>query len=205
MNEAVVILDFDSGNLGSILNIHKYLGIPAKISSQAIDVVTAKKFILPGVGSFDFGIKRLKNKSWFNVFEEKVLKEKTPVLGLCLGMQLMCENSEEGVESGLGWIQARCRKFIPDASLKVPHMGWNEVLVEKKNPLLEMGKEQRFYFVHSYFVECDDPENVLCTSTYNHPFVSGFFKGNIFGVQFHPEKSHRFGMNLFKHFSQVSL
>jgi glutamine amidotransferase len=161
--------------------------------------------ILPGVGAFDTGITNLTLAPYFEVLKRKVLVEKTPVLCICLGFQLLANSSEEGKLPGLGWIKGKVAKFQPakmqNGSLKVPHMGWSDVAFRKKSNLVTgMPQDSRFYFVHSYHVECEDPADELISSTYGYPFTAGIQKENILGVQFHPEKSHKYGLQLFENF-----
>jgi glutamine amidotransferase len=167
-------------------------------------IINLKKIILPGVGAFDHGMQGLKQGGWIEFLNEAVLEKKIPVLGICLGMQLMCQKSEEGILPGLGWIDAEVKKFNLDAklNLKIPHMGWNTInILDKPTGILEnTEEEQRFYFVHSFFVECHQSEDIHATSFYGKDFVAAFSRNNINGVQFHPEKSHRFGIALFKNF-----
>jgi glutamine amidotransferase len=202
----LTIVDYGMGNVGSILNMLKKIGVPARLSCRPEDILSAEKIILPGVGAFDAGMKRLRELDLVSVLEEKVVKQGAPLLGICLGMQLLTESSEEGAEPGLGWIQARTKRFRFDENLrdlKVPHMGWNLVSIRSGRGLFHLATEEtRFYFVHSYHVVCDQPQNTLAETTYGYPFVSSFSKDNIFGVQFHPEKSHKFGMQLLKNFTE---
>lgn len=198
----IVIVDYRMGNLGSIRNMFKKIGVAANVSSDADAIDRADKLILPGVGSFDNGMANLKEMGLEDVLTRRVVTQKVPVLGICLGMQLMTAGSEEGTLPGLGWVDARTIRFRHgDAGWKIPHMGWN-VLEPKKTDSLFAGMYEypRFYFVHSYHVVCSDADDVLATTSYGYDFVSAFGKGNIFGVQFHPEKSHRFGMKLLKTF-----
>lgn len=199
----IVIIDYNLGNPGSILNMIKKIGYNAVLTSDIKQLENASKIILPGVGSFDTGVRNLKNLNLINLLNKKVIEEKTPILGICLGMQLMTLSSEEGKEKGLGWLNAITKKFnFQNKELKVPHMGWNTITLRKHSKLFnEMeNQENRFYFVHSYAVECHDENDILTTTCYGYEFVSSFEKENIIGVQFHPEKSHKFGMQLLKNF-----
>lgn len=199
----IVIVDYKMGNLGSITNIIKKIGHSSIITSDIDQIAKADKIILPGVGSFDKAMENLNNLNLINVLNEKALIEKIPVLGICLGMQLLTKSSEEGNVEGLGWIDAKTVKFqLSDfPNLKIPHMGWNEVQLPKKHILCEdMCPDPRFYFVHSYHVVCESDNNVLMKTHFGYDFASGIVKDNIMGVQFHPEKSHKFGMKLFKNF-----
>ncbi len=198
----IVIVDYGLGNLGSIQNMIKKAGGSSVISSDPKDIEKADKLILPGVGAFDNGMSNIKKMGLIDVLNTKVLKQKTPVLGLCLGMQLFAKSSEEGKLPGLAWIDSVNLRFnFDDTRLKVPHMGWNELELKKKSALFDgMPEEKRFYFVHSYHMACNDKADILATTNYGIDFVSAIQKGNIFGTQFHPEKSHKFGLMLFRNF-----
>lgn len=196
----VVVIDYGMGNLGSILNMMKKIGAPAVISSKISDIEKADKLILPGVGAFDNGMKNLSERGLIHVLNNKVIKDATPILGICLGMQLFAKRSEEGILDGLGWIDAETVRFRFEGDktgLKIPHMGWNYLKIAREHHLFgDLGDNPRFYFVHSYHVVCNSSEDVLATTYYGYDFVSSINRGNIFGVQFHPEKSHKFGMRL---------
>ncbi|QRV25192.1 imidazole glycerol phosphate synthase subunit HisH [Marinomonas foliarum] len=196
----ICIVDYGVGNLGAINNMLKYLGVDAVISSDVSMIEAADKLILPGVGSFDYAINQLKRLGLFDVLDREVVVKCKPIIGICLGMQLMTKSSEEGNQAGFGWVDAEVKKFSFE-NLKVPHMGWN-IVEHVNNPLILHGDE-RFYFVHSYYVECNDLNDVMYSTSYGKKFVSGFRKGNIIGVQFHPEKSHRFGMFLLQKFCEL--
>jgi imidazole glycerol-phosphate synthase subunit HisH len=200
----IVIVDFKMGNLGSIANIIKKIGYDSIISSDVETIKKATKIILPGVGAFDKAMGNLKSMELIDVLNEKVLTEKTPILGICLGMQLLTRKSEEGNVSGLEWIEADTIKFRFDENrrdLKIPHMGWNEITISHKHPLFDdMYENSRFYFVHSYHAVCDNKDSLLTQTFYGYEFASCIIKNNIMGVQFHPEKSHKFGMKLIKNF-----
>lgn len=198
----ITIVDYGMGNVGSVFNMLRKLRAKVKISSNNDEIAKSDKLILPGVGSFDRGINSL-NSSWLaTTLSEQVLVNKKPVLGICLGMQIMTRGSEEGSQQGLGWIAADTIKFSLDNNLKIPHMGWNHVQPSVGAKLFESAPEEpeRFYFVHSYYVRADNPQDVSAYCHYGHDFVASFEVGNIMGVQFHPEKSHLFGMNLFQRF-----
>ena len=196
----IVVIDYGMGNLGSIANMIKKVGHKSVITSDLEEIKNASKLILPGVGSFDNGMRNLAELGMIEVLNQKVLVEKTPILGICLGMQLMTKSSEEGNLAGLGWMDANTKKFVSD-TLKIPHMGWNIINHQKNSKLFdEMESEKRFYFVHSYCVSCTYSEDVLTTTPYTHDFISAFERENIIGAQFHPEKSHKFGMSLIKNF-----
>lgn len=204
----LTIIDYGMGNLGSIKNMFKKIGSEALITSDINQIESATKIVLPGVGAFDHGMKHLQELKLINVLEKKVINQKTPFLGICLGMQLLGKSSEEGQLPGLGWIAATAKRFNfaeLDKKLPVPHMAWNFITPKKKSVLLNnMHEDARFYFVHSYHVVNDDEKNCLATTSYGYEFVSMVERENIFGVQFHPEKSHRFGMQLLKNFVELT-
>ncbi len=203
----ITVIDYQTGNVGSILNILKKIGVEAKASSNTNDIRKANKIIIPGVGAFDYGMENLKKLGLIPALNEKVIEQKTPVLGICLGMQLFAQRSEEGNSVGLSWIDAETTKFKFDEkqkNLKIPHMGWNNLIIKKNSPLLEgLGPETRFYFVHSYYLNCKNPDNVTALSLYGYEFPSVVEKENVYGVQFHPEKSHKFGLKLLKNFAEL--
>ncbi|MDF2645166.1 MAG: wbuY [Paenibacillus sp.] len=202
----ITIVNYGLGNLGSIVNMFKRLGVESMITSELHLIEQATKLILPGVGHFDAAMKKIDAMQMRDVLEKKVLIEKTPILGICLGMQLLTNGSEEGSSKGLGWIDAETIRFdFPDRpELKIPHMGWN--LASESNPCrLTQGfdEETRFYFVHSYRVNVNNADNSMLRTTYGVKFDSGIQKDNIYGVQFHPEKSHKFGMKLMRNFADL--
>lgn len=197
----ITIVDYGLGNIASIRNMIKKAGGESMITADPAVVAQATKLIIPGVGSFGQGMKNLEERGLVDALNRKALLEKVPVLGICLGMQLMTLHSEEGDRSGLGWIEAKTKKFnLP--GLKVPHMGWSDIIVKKPDhPLFKNStEEKRFYFVHSYAVHCSNSENILAQTEYGYLFDSMIVKDNIMGCQFHPEKSHKFGMNLLRNF-----
>lgn len=205
----IVILDYGLGNPASIENMVRRAGGQAVISSDPLVVGQADKFILPGVGAFDEGMTNLTGAAFFPVFRDKVLIEKKPLLGICLGMQLLSESSEEGVLPGLGWIQSETVRFSGEVfsgyDYRVPHMGWTEVSFSDRSGLFEnMYEDARFYFVHSYHVKCKDPRNVAVQAGYGIPFTAGIRQNNIYGVQFHPEKSHKYGLRLIENFLKLA-
>lgn len=199
-----VIVDYGCGNPTSIRNMLKKLGHASRISSEPADMLAAERIIFPGVGSFDFGVRRLAELGLVPALRKAVLDNSLPILGICIGAQLMCRRSEEGVLEGLGWIDADVVRF--DASRmtggeKIPHMGWAEIEGERAGVLFEEYAEPpRFYFAHSYHMRCDRPEHVAATARHGYSFAAALVKGNIAGVQFHPEKSHIFGMALLDRF-----
>lgn len=205
----IIIVDYGMGNLGSILNMLKKVGTrDAKISSDPKDIEQADKLILPGVGAFDTGIQRLRETGLIPLLNEKVLKANTPTLGVCLGMQLMAKISEEGELPGLGWMDAETIRFRFDSrktGLKVPHMGWNTIKIQREGTLFQgMYPDARFYFVHSFHFVAHDPEDVLTRTEYGYDFVSAVQRGHIMAAQFHPEKSHKFGMKIYKNFVEYA-
>lgn len=199
----ITIVDYKTGNLGSIQNILKKIGESSVISSDASIISNATKIILPGVGSFDTGMENLISLDLIEVLNRKALKEKIPILGICLGMQLLSEKSEEGIFPGLGWIKGDVRKFnfSDTTEYKVPHMGWNFVISRKESRLLDdMYDDPRFYFVHSYYFKPTNSKDILTSTEYETVFASAVESENIIGVQFHPEKSHKFGLKLLRNF-----
>lgn len=195
------------GNIASIENMLKKIGVKSIVTSDPAVIAEAEKIILPGVGSFDYGMNNLNQLGITEILKKKVLVEKTPILGICLGMQLLTKGSEEGVLPGLGFINAQTVKFTNkqlDEEIKIPHMGWNYIEVNNKSILFDdIEEEVRFYFVHSYYVKCEENKSVLAYTNYGKKFASVIGEDNIFGVQFHPEKSHRYGMNLLKNFVEL--
>lgn len=199
------IINYNLGNPKSIKNMLAYLGIESRISSDHSEIASADRLILPGVGHFQHGMEQLEQLGLIDVLKKEVLENKKPILGICLGMQLLTKHSEEGNLDGLGFIDAQTKKFdLQDTTLKVPHMGWNTVTFQKVSKLIqEVSENPRYYFVHSYYVDCANQEDILCTTNYGGDFVSGFQHNNIFGLQFHPEKSHKFGMELLANFCKI--
>jgi len=200
----IVIIDYGMGNLGSIANMLKQIGVQAEVTNDPQKIESAQRLILAGGGAFDQGMQRLHDLNLIPVMERKALEQKTPFIGICLGMQLLSRGSEEGDLPGLGWVDAETLRFNFDGGsrrLRIPHMGWNEICVQRQHPLLsELGEEPRFYFVHGYYVHCLDSDAVLATTDYGLPFHSILGKGNILGTQFHPEKSHRYGRRILENF-----
>jgi len=195
------VIDYGMGNIGSVVNMIKKVGYTCIVSSNKNDILNATKLILPGVGSFDEAIKNLQDLDIIESINNQVLQNNIPILGICLGMQLLTNGSDEGKIPGLGYIDAYARKLNLNEDVIIPHMGWNLLDIKKDNLLFdEELLEQRFYFVHSFFIECQDNIDILSKTSYGVKFVSSFQKNNIIGVQFHPEKSHKFGKNFFKNF-----
>lgn len=199
----IYIVDYGIGNLGSIENIILRTGGEVRISSNPTEIEKATKLILPGVGNFDYGMKKLKESGLNELIEQKALKEKIPTLGICLGAQMMCKSSEEGIEPGLGWFDANVKKFdfLDNAQLRVPHMGWNFVKIKRDSLIAkDLAENSRFYFVHSYHMLPNVKEDLLFETSYGYNFASGLQRENLYALQFHPEKSHSFGKQIFKNF-----
>lgn len=200
----ITIVDYGMGNLGAVLNMFKRIGARARVSADLGCIREAEKLLLPGVGAFDAAMRRINSSGLREVLERKAREEKVPVLGICLGMQLLTRGSEEGQEPGFGWIAADTRRFPPLPGLKVPHMGWNLVHPTQAHALTaDLPTEPRFYFVHSYYVHVDDPPNSLLRAHYGIDFDAAIAHGNILGAQFHAEKSHRFGKQLLGNFARM--
>tara|TARA_B110000027_G_C16069801_1_gene278468 strand:+ start:335 stop:943 length:609 start_codon:yes stop_codon:yes gene_type:complete len=201
----ITIVDYGMGNLGSVFNMFKKIGVASKITSDLEEIKTATKLLLPGVGSFDKAMQRINTSKIREVLDYKVLTEQTPILGICLGMQLLTNSSEEGIEKGLGYINASAKKFsFQENKMKIPHMGWNLVHKSTKSKLTDgFIQESRFYFVHSYYVEVENQENSILKTNYGLEFDSAIQHKNVYGAQFHPEKSHKFGMKVLQNFSNI--
>lgn len=204
MNE--VIVDYGMGNLHSVKKKLHRIGVNVEISDNPKKIAGASKLFLPGVGHFSTAIQNLKALHLYDALNEAVLVKKTPILGICLGLQLMARHSEEGNEEGFGWFDADVVHFNITNQLKykVPHMGWNCVKSEKQSILFDgIPESQEFYFVHSYHIRTNNNEDVLATTDYEYSFVSALEKNNIFGVQFHPEKSHEVGEKMLTNFLKL--
>jgi imidazole glycerol-phosphate synthase subunit HisH len=201
----IAIVNYGLGNIKAFANIYHKLDIPFLIATKAIDLKTATKIILPGVGSYDHAMKLLENSNMRQTLDEMVLEHHVPVLGICVGMQILARSSEEGSLPGLGWINGAVKKFDPATLMHkthLPHMGWNEVKPVKENSLFQgLYLDARFYFLHSYYFHCHNLEDILAVTDYGGPYTSAVNFGNIFGVQFHPEKSHHCGIQLLKNFA----
>ena len=203
----ITIVDYGVGNPGALANMFEFIGYDARITDNASQILDAGYLVLPGVGAFDAAMQRLRNSKLVPSLEKAVLNRKVPLLGICLGMQLLGRRSEEGVTDGLGWIAADSVRMRPDptSNLKVPFMGWAAIDRAPTSKLFDAGIEQRFYFSHSYQMHCDDRSDVSGTFLFDRPVVCAVEHDNIYGVQFHPEKSHRFGMRLLGNFVERSL
>lgn len=200
----IVIVDYGMGNLGSIVNMFKKIGAKALISGDPKIIATASKLLLPGVGSFDRAMESIHERGLKPVLDEQALVVKKPILGICLGLQLLTRGSEEGKLPGLGWVAADTVRFPSMPRLRIPHMGWNVVHPATPSLLTQnMPLESRYYFVHSYHVRVDEEHNSILKCQYGVSFDAAVQKENIYGVQFHPEKSHRFGMQLLRNFAAL--
>ncbi len=201
----ISLIDYGAGNLRSVQKSIERIGLGSSIISSHKDILLARKLVLPGVGHFKKGVENLKSRNLWDALQEAVIVKKVPILGICLGMQLMTEFSEEGNCAGFGWVKAETVRF-PAAvrGYKVPHMGWNQAVPEGVNILFTgIDKSAFFYFVHSYFVRSHDNLDAQAMTNYILPFTSSFQKSNIFGCQFHPEKSHDVGLQLLKNFGDM--
>lgn len=202
----ITIINYNTGNLGSIQNMLKYLGIASQISGDKEVIAQAEKLILPGVGHFDYGMQQLTKSGLIPVLHQKVLMDKIPILGICLGVQLFTEQSEEGAEKGLCWIKGKTIAFDKSrlsSAQKIPNMGWTDVANYGQSKLFEnMHEDPRFYFVHSFHLELENAIDCMVTAKYGFDFAAGVEQDNILGVQFHPEKSHKYGMRIFENFAK---
>jgi len=202
----IVIIDYNTGNLRSVQNMLKRIGHSSVISNKIEKINKASKLILPGVGSFDYGINQLEELGILEILTKKAIQDKTPFLGICLGAQLLTKGSEEGERNGLGWFNAKVVNFDKSKlgdSNKIPHMSWTDIEYNKNSKLFDNFNEQpRFYFVHSYHILAVEPNEIAASVSYGYEFTAVLEKDNILAVQFHPEKSHRFGMQLLKNFAE---
>lgn len=206
MSSKIVIVNYGMGNLNSVKRTMDRLRVDSIVSSEPKDVADADKIILPGVGHFGKAMDNIKKLGLLDVMNEAVLGERKPILGICLGMQLLAKKSEEGDSEGLGWIDAEVVKFDVSDKLKykIPHMGWNQVSIKKTSPLMEnIAEMAEFYFVHSYHVKIENAADVLNETEFDYVFPSAVERDNIFGVQYHPEKSHDAGAQLLRNFIEL--
>ena len=203
----IKVIDYGLGNIRAFLNVYKRSNIPAEVARNADDLMDASRLVLPGVGSFDHAMELLEASGMRATLDELVLNRRIPVLGICVGMQIMAERSDEGSLVGLGWIQASVRKFPAkeyNPPLRLPHMGWNDVVPKVPSGLFSgLESDSRFYFLHSYYFDCEDSEATLAESSYGKRFVCAVRHNNVYGVQFHPEKSHQYGTRLLQNFSGI--
>jgi glutamine amidotransferase len=203
----ITIIDYGVGNIKAFYNIFKKLSVEVKIAHKPEDLLGTSKLILPGVGHFDYAMKRFSDSGMLNIIDDMVLNKNLPILGICVGMQMLAKSSEEGIMPGLGWIDATVKKIDVDLltqSTRLPHMGWNDVIVKNKNLLLSnLDTNSRFYFLHSYFFEPKFENDSIAYSNYGKNFTCVVNHKNIYGVQFHPEKSHHFGIQLLQNFANI--
>ncbi|WP_347901352.1 imidazole glycerol phosphate synthase subunit HisH [Pseudomonas purpurea] len=203
----IKIVDYGLGNIQAFVNVYRRLHIPVEVAKCAEDLVGASKIILPGVGAFDHAMERLEASGMRPMLDDLVRRQKVPVLGICVGMQILADSSEEGVLPGLGWVSGTVRSFesVPGLeNLALPHMGWNDVQATTDSALFAgLEEESRFYFLHSFFFECLAASDAAATSVYGLNFSCAVRNDNVFGVQFHPEKSHHFGVRLLKNFAEL--
>jgi len=203
----IAIIDYGLGNVLAFINVYKRLNIPAVVAKSVSDLAQATRLVLPGVGSFDHAMRELERSGMKSEIERLVFQRQIPVLGVCVGMQMLAKTSEEGVLPGLGWIDGNVKKFALETMLhtiNLPHMGWNDVKpIDDSGLFSGMGQKAQFYFLHSYFFQCNQEADVLAVTDYDNQFASAVRRGNVYGVQFHPEKSHHFGSQLLKNFAEI--
>lgn len=203
----ITIIDYGLGNIRAFRNVYERLNIPVNIARQPSDFSGTTKLILPGVGAFDYAMSQFNLSGIREKVENLVLNHRMPILGICVGMQMMANSSEEGMLPGLGWIEGKVKKFSPDSigyKTRLPHMGWNSIKKRKEDKMLyQLDDDSKFYFLHSYYFECEDKKNILCETEYGIKYSSAVNSGNIYGVQFHPEKSHSNGVQLLLNFSKL--
>ena len=208
LDKEIAVIDYGLTNLMSMLRMLEKAGLNARPITSPKDVLTAKKLILPGIGSFDQGVNALRERGLFEAILEIARAETADILGVCLGMQLLMEGSDEGTSAGLGLIPGRCVRVVPppNSMIRVPHVGWNRAKPIRQSKLFDGIAEEprsRFYFVHSYYVACTDSHDVLAQTCHGFNFTSALQRGRLFGTQFHPEKSHRYGMMILKNFAEM--
>jgi len=203
----ITIINYGSGNIKAIGNIYDRLRIPYIVANSPEEVKGSQKIILPGVGAFDETIKMLDETGFRSVLDYEVLTNEVPVLGICVGMQILANKSEEGVLKGLGWIDGEVKKIDKSILIdkpKLPHLGWNSISIKRKGDFFDnIDEENGFYFLHSYYFQCNDENDVASTTFYGNNFASAVNRKNIYGVQFHPEKSHHNGIQLLQNFAKL--
>ena len=203
----IKVLKYGSGNIQAILNIYKRLNTECGVAETPDDVMNASKLILPGVGAFDESMGLLNDSGMRKAADIAVMENQVPVLGICVGMQLMASSSEEGTEEGLGWIPGSVKKFDEKTihgKPKLPHMGWNDIQPSSHPMFADIDPQRGFYFLHSFYFQCNNSENILATCTYGEPFACAIYRNNVLGFQFHPEKSHSNGIHLFRNFARLN-
>ncbi|SMC43382.1 glutamine amidotransferase [Desulfocicer vacuolatum DSM 3385] len=203
---SVTLINYGMGNIPAFINIYHRLNITVEVASCPAQLLRSKKIIMPGVGSFDWAMTRLNDSGLREALDEMVMKQQIPVLGICVGMQMMAKGSEEGCLQGLGWIEAKVKRFDQAAftsQTHLPHMGWNDVMPVRDNPLFASITAPMFYFLHSYYFVPGHASQTLATTQYGDEFTSAMSNGNVYGVQFHPEKSHNWGIQLLKNFAEM--
>ena len=200
----ITIINYGLGNIRSFVNLYERLNIKTKVANSTDDIKSATKIILPGVGAFDYAMSKLNKSGMREELEKRVLIDKVPVLGICVGMQILGDRSEEGTMKGLGWIKGTNKKFKINEKSILPHMGWNNMDNIKKNKIFDnINESSRFYFLHSYYFECENQENELARTFFEINYTSAINEDNIYGIQFHPEKSHSSGIQLLHNFSKI--
>jgi len=203
----ITIVDYGLGNISAFLNVYRRANVEARTAATAAELDGATRIILPGVGSFDHAMEQLQRSGMRETLDDLVLRRRVPVLGVCVGMQMLGRSSDEGTRPGLGWIPGSVRRLgslMADQRLPLPHMGWNDVRVVARDPLFDrLDADARFYFLHSYYFACDRAEDALAVASYGREFACAVHAANIYGVQFHPEKSHHWGTRLLQNFASV--
>ena len=203
----ITIIDYGLGNIRAFANVYDRLNIPVSVARSSDDLRNATKIILPGVGAFDHAMSKLNGSGMRETLEQRVLGHRVPVLGICVGMQILARSSEEGILPGLGWIDGTVKKLdisFLQSKTRLPHMGWNTIHPHPRDPLLlNLDDDSRFYFLHSYYFHCNNPDDTIATTEYGIEFTSAARHHNIYGVQFHPEKSHNWGIQLLKNFADL--
>lgn len=202
----IVIVDYGLGNIGAFLNMYKRMNIPARSARTPTELEEGSHILLPGVGAFDHALDLLDESGMRPVLERRVREEHVPVMGVCVGMQILADTSDEGTRAGLGWISGRVRSFASTfpAGMPLPHMGWNDVIpVGDRRLFTGLEDEARFYFLHSFYFECGNEADRAATTDYGGDFASAVHRDNVWGMQFHPEKSHHFGAAVLRNFAEL--
>lgn len=203
----ISIIDYGLGNIKAFENVYRHLGIAFNVAKSCVDLEESSKIVLPGVGSFDHAMRQLQQSGMKEKLDELVLEKALPVIGICVGMQMLAKSSDEGQLDGLGWVDAVVRKFDEESihyKTHLPHMGWNDVRAVKENVLLkDLETAAKFYFLHSYYFDCNDKSDTIAVADYGIEFTCAINKANIYGVQFHPEKSHQYGVQLLNNFANI--